>query len=283
MKRKLREIINEGKKYLQGDFTLEDIFWLIEEVFSLEKYQILLNQEEYYEENQIMPLIKRAIKEPVAYIVGHKKFYNYDFKVNNNVLIPRDETEELVLMILDYIEQNNFKNIKILDIGTGSGCIAISLFKELEKKRVNTEVYASDISSNALEVARENAQQNNAQINFVLSDVLNDIPKIKYDIVISNPPYINKNNYVSNRVLENEPHLALYAEEEGLEIYHRIFKDILTFNNNIAMFFEISPDLEEGLQRLAKTYLKGYNINFVKDINDNIRFMIVRKEDLYGN
>ena len=145
---------------------------------------------------------------PVQYIVGNVDFYGSIIEVNENVLIPRFETEELVDRVIKKLK--NKKNLDIVDLGTGSGCIAISLAKNL-----NSNVDAVDISKEALEVAKKNAINNNVKINFYLGDMLNPLNK-KYDLIISNPPYIAYDEEIMDVVKNNEPHIALYAENEGL-------------------------------------------------------------------
>ncbi len=272
MKLSLRQIINNAKNYLKDDFVIEDIYWIIEEEFGLEKYQILLNMDSIYDDNEIMNKVKRAVKEPVGYIFGYQYFGPFKIQINKNVLIPRQETFELVNIVCEYIKENN---LNILDIGTGSGCIAIALEQLLKEKKLKEHILASDISSNALEVAKQNAFNFNSSISFVQSDVLSNITLDKIDIIISNPPYIKKGNYIATRVLDNEPHSALFADEDGLEFYHKIISQSLKFNSKISYFFEISPDLEEGLVELQKKYLPSHRMILKKDINGFIRFCLI--------
>ena len=148
----LRQIINNCKQFLQGDFTIEDIYWLIEDEYNLEYYQILLNMDLLYEDEELMKKIKMAISMPVGYILGYQYFSSYKFVVNKNVLIPRPETEELINLAVDFIKDGDV----ILDIGTGSGCIAICLDKILDNRKISHCIYASDISYEALNVAKKN-------------------------------------------------------------------------------------------------------------------------------
>ena len=165
-----------------------------------------------------------ALKElesgiPVQYIVGNTNFYGYDFKVNRNTLIPRFETEILVEKTYNYIKKYfNKDNIKILDIGTGSGCIAITLNKLLN----SSDITGIDISSEALEVAKENNISNNTNVKFIESDIFSNVSD-KYDVIISNPPYISYGDTeVMDIVKNNEPHLALYAKDNGLQLLPRV-------------------------------------------------------------
>src|SRR5574344_2868286 len=156
---------------------------------------------------------------PVQYIVGNVNFYGYTYDVNSNVLIPRFETEELVSYTIKYINKY-FDKVDILDIGTGSGCIAITLANEL----LNSRVTAVDISKDAIKVAKANALKYNKDINFIESDIVSNISD-KYDVIISNPPYIKYDEEIMDIVKDNEPHLALYADDNGLYFYKKILSE----------------------------------------------------------
>ncbi len=164
--------------------------------------------------------------EPPQYIVGDVNFYGNTIKVNKNVLIPRRETEELVEKTLDLINKTFTKDISILDIGTGSGCIPITIKKILR----NAKVDAVDISNEALEVAVDNSRLNNTNINFFQSDIFSNV-KDKYDVIISNPPYIREDEPIMDIVKNNEPHIALYAEDNGLYFYKQILKEANNYLN----------------------------------------------------
>ena len=173
----------------------------------------------YYKGN-LSDAFKRLDKgEPVQYIVGNVNFYGYELDVNKNVLIPRRETEELVEEVIKRSQE--FNNPTIIDVGTGSGAIAISLSREL-----NSHIYASDISKKALEVAFKNAIKTEANVTFLEGDMLMPYIKkdIKVDIIVSNPPYIKENETIEDVVKNNEPSLALYAKNNGLEFYDSILK-----------------------------------------------------------
>ena len=175
--------------------------------------------EKYLPKNKLKEGIERLQNgEPVQYIVGNVNFYGNEIKVNKNVLIPRFETEELVEYTISYIKKMFKEKINIIDLGTGSGCIAITL-----KKKINSNVSAIDISKEALEVAKENAKKNKVEIDFIQNDMLDNISN-KFDVIISNPPYISKNEEIQDIVRKNEPSLALYADNEGLYYYEKIIK-----------------------------------------------------------
>lgn len=228
--------------------------------------------EKYYTGNKEEAKERLKKGEPVQYIVGNVDFYGYRFNVNKSVLIPRFETEELVKYTLDMIKYKD--NIDILDIGTGSGCIAITLKKELE----NSNITAIDISNDALNVAKENAKLNNVNIKFIKSDVYENIDT-KYDLIISNPPYIKENEEIEPIVKENEPNIALYAGIDGLDIYRKILKDAsIHLKDKYLIALEIGETQAEDIKDLALTYLKNCNITIKKDIYERNRFIFIKNE-----
>ena len=228
----------------------------------------------YYDGN-IDDAIKRLESgEPVQYIVGNVDFYGYNFIVNKNVLIPRFETEELVNRTIKYIGKYFDKdNLDIIDLGTGSGCIAITLNKELDCR-----VDAVDISLDALEVARINNDNNNASVNFICSDMLNNINK-KYDAIISNPPYISYDEEIEEIVKNNEPHLALYASNNGLYFYDYILKNSINYLKEKSLIaFEIGFTQGNDILELAKKYFPHSNVWVEKDLQEKDRFVFIYNE-----
>lgn len=218
-----------------------------------------------------------ALKElesgiPVQYIVGNTNFYGYDFRVNRNTLIPRFETELLVEKTYNYIKKYfNKDKVKILDIGTGSGCIAITLNKLLD----DSDVTGVDISSEALEVAKENNISNNANVKFIESDLFSNINE-RYDVIISNPPYISYDEEIMNIVWNNEPHLALYAPDNGLYFYDKIIKDSSKYlNDKFIMAFEIGYKQGEDIVKIVNKYYKDTNISVEKDYSGRDRFVFI--------
>ena len=190
--------------------------------------------------------------------------------VNENVLIPRFETELLVEKVIHYIEKYFDKKIDILDIGTGSGCIAITL-----KKEVNANIDAIDISEEALEVAKENAKLNDVDIYFTQGDLFSNISK-KYDVIISNPPYLSKDEEVMDIVKNNEPHIALYADNNGLKIYERIFRDVKNYINRRSIIaFEIGYTQEKELEKLCKKTFPQDKYIFEKDLSGKTRYLFI--------
>ena len=229
-------------------------------------------------EDKYFSLIEKHIKEdvPLSHLVGFEYFYDRKYKVTKDVLSPRMETEELIYKVIEYVKASNKNKFKILDLCTGSGIIAITLKKELDQ--VSVDVIASDISEEAIEVAKKNAQSHNATIKFIKSDIFNDIGD-KFDIIVSNPPYIDRKDEVTmqDNVLKYDPHLALFAEEEGMYFYRKIIEQANDYlNENGVMFFEIGYDQKDKIIKLAD--MNGYSAEVYKDINGRDRMaFLVRK------
>ena len=230
------------------------------------------NEEKYFS------LIEKHIKEdvPLSHLVGFEYFYDRKYKVTKDVLSPRMETEELIYKVIEYVNASNKNKFKILDLCTGSGIIAITLKKELEQ--VSVDIIASDISEEALEVAKENSQSHDATIKFIKSDIFNNIDD-KFDIIVSNPPYIDRKDEVTmqDNVLNYDPHLALFAEEEGMYFYRKIIEQANDYlNENGVIFFEIGYDQKDKIIKLAD--MNGYLAEVYKDINGRDRMaFLVRK------
>ncbi|WP_061417569.1 peptide chain release factor N(5)-glutamine methyltransferase, partial [Streptococcus oralis] len=211
-----------------------------------------------------------ASHKPAQYIIGQADFFGMQLKVDERVLIPRPETEELVELIL---AENPEENLKILDIGTGSGAIALGL----AKNRPDWSVTAADISQDALELASENAKNQNLNIFFKKSDCFAEIFE-KYDIIVSNPPYISREDEseVGLNVLHSEPHLALFADEDGLAIYRRIVgdaKDYLTDGGKI--YLEIGYKQGQSVPALFRKHLPKKRVRTLKDQFGQDRMVVV--------
>ena len=211
------------------------------------KSETLINPEtfEYFE-----TIISRLLTyEPIQYILGTTAFFGLEFKVDSNVLIPRPETEELVAWILKQTDSS--QSLKILDIGTGSGCIAISLAKHL----LNAEIYALDVSPKALEIAELNAQQNAVKLNMIQANVLEWKPTdLSFDLIVSNPPYVRESEKerMAPNVLEHEPHLALFVENDNPLVFYRAIVELgkQTLKKQGQLYFEINEYLGKETQAL---------------------------------
>jgi release factor glutamine methyltransferase len=279
----LKDILNNYKETLQHIYDEQEIsatFKIVfEAVSELKKSQftfqqnIDVNGEEAIEYNRILQRL--ANSEPLQYILAEAYFYGLKFNVNQNVLIPRPETEELVELAL-----NNSKLLKddcnILDIGTGSGCIAVTLKYHLK----NANVSALDVNPAALEVAIQNAQQNQTTINFIEADIRSYDSAQRFDMIISNPPYITdkERSAMDRNVIDFEPHLALFvADENPLEFYIAI-ADFATkaLNNTGLLLFEINANYgQETAEMLASKDFK--DIHILKDMQGKERFITARK------
>lgn len=209
---------------------------------------------------------------PIQYILNQAHFFGLIFKVNEHVLIPRPETEELVFWMIQDLKSENLEHAKVLDIGTGSGCIAISLKKKLQ----TLEVSAVDISSKALEVAESNALINRVEVFFLKDDILTSKSSLKYDVIVSNPPYVRKleKAEMQKNVLEFEPHLALFVENEDPLLFYRNIADFASKNLTLngILFFEINESLSEQTVDLLKS--KSFNnIEVRKDMQGKYRMI----------
>ena len=228
-------------------------------------------------EDKYFSLIEKHIKEdvPLSHLVGFEYFYDRKFKVTKDVLSPRMETEELIYKVVDYIKANDKDNLKILDLCTGSGIIAITLRKELEN--MSLEVVASDISEEALKVAKENSIMNEAEVKFIQSDIFENINE-KFDIIVSNPPYIAYSDKITmeDNVLNYDPHLALFAEEDGIYFYREIVENAKEYlEEDGIVFFEIGYDQREKILKLANE--NKFKAEVYKDINVRDRMAILER------
>lgn len=260
-------------------YEAESFFYLIlEDKHKLRQIDLALNHDLTFSEadftvwNSILEELKKEV--PIQYLLGKTHFYGLDFEVNENVLIPRPETEELVEWIINENKAiDKKKKVKILDIGTGSGCIAISLAKNLP----NAEVYAIDVSKKALETAKRNAISNNVEIIFMLKNVLElEILKSNYDIIVSNPPYVRnlEKEEIKKNVLDYEPHLALFVEDNDALIFYRKIASLAQKNllENGQLYFEINQYLGKEMTDLLEE-MNFKNIELRKDIYDNDRMI----------
>lgn len=271
----LREILNKALSIKEEQAFKQDIYYLAQRVFSYTLEDLYKNIDLIVDDSVFSSYLKRYLQgEPLYYILKEAPFYGRNFYVDNNVLIPRNETEELVYYVLSRVKKDKTFPYKILEVGSGSGCIAITLDLELE----NAKVYSGDISLKALEVAKKNNELLKANVEFFQSDCLQEALRRedKYHIFVSNPPYIDKDSFVEESVLKYEPHLALFAEEKGLAVYRKILKDLdkVLYPSSFAIF-EISPEQVEGLTKIVKEYLPNYKITFIKDINQFTRFLVL--------
>lgn len=265
------ELINKCKNYKDKEF--EAFLYLITEITGMSKSNLYLKYNEVIDADLLIK-IEEAINKyainniPVQYIIGYTYFFGLKVFVNSNVLIPRFETEEVVYEATKLFPKD--KDLKIIDVCTGSGCIALSL----KKHYLNSEVIAIDISPDALEVAVNNAKYHSLNINFLKNDLLDGITE-EFDLIISNPPYIAYDEQVMSLVYDNEPHLALFSPEGGLYHYKRIIessKKLLKKGGYIVL--EIAYNRRNEMEDLVKQYFNNYEIK--KDNYNNDRIIIIK-------
>lgn len=218
-----------------------------------------------------------ALKEnkPIQYVIGNVNFYGLKFIVNKNVLIPRFETEEIVEQVVEYAKSLNKDKIKILDLGCGSGAIGLTLKSILK----DSEVTLTDISKEALEVAKLNANNLNLDVTFIESDWFSNVGLDKYDIIVSNPPYIRTDEEIEEIVKNNEPSLALYGGVDGLDCYRKILANIKPYlNDKFLIAFEIGESQKEEIYDIVEKYLKDVEIICKKDLYGRNRMIFVRNK-----
>ena len=267
----LKDFREDCIKQLSTEYSKEEsqsFFYIIAEyILELSKVHVALNltrELNITDLQKVNQIINKLLKhQPVQYIIGKTEFYGLDFKVNKHVLIPRPETEELVDWIIKDIDSIS---LNILDIGTGSGCIAIALSKHLNYCKVE----ALDVSEEALKIAKHNAQFNKAAVDFKLEDVLMPINFEKtYDVIVSNPPYVrvSEKQQMKKNVLDNEPHLALFVEDDDALLFYRkiITLAMKSLNLKGALYFEINEYLGAQVIQLMKK--EGFsNIELRQDV-----------------
>ncbi|MBC7494109.1 MAG: peptide chain release factor N(5)-glutamine methyltransferase [Flavobacterium sp.] len=255
----------------------QSFFYIIlEHIHHLKRIDLALNHDLEMTEKQLQEWVKIVAalqtKKPIQYILGETEFYGLKFIVDQNTLIPRPETEELVQLILNF-DLSIFSNLKILDIGTGSGCIAIALAKNLP----NASVYALDVSDTALKTAKLNAQHNKVNITFIHQSVLETSNlQQQFSIIVSNPPYVRnlEKNEINKNVLDFEPHLALFVDDDDALLFYRKIAQLAKVNliKNGLLFFEINQYLASVTIDLLKS-LNFNNIQLYKDVYNNDRMI----------
>ena len=228
--------------------------------------------------NKFLNTIERYLDgEMIEYILNKSYFLSISFYVDKNVLIPRQETEQLVMRTTQMIDELFGKSkITIADVCTGSGCIGLTLKKQLK----TATVYLSDISNEALNIAKKNSESLDLDANLLFGDMLNPFIEnnIKCDVIVCNPPYIQDVSTIDKKTWEQEPHLALLANPDTL-FYEKVLKDYQKIiNNKYLLAFEIGEDMEESLKPLIKKYCPDVDYSFEKDIYGKTRFLFIKKD-----
>ena len=271
----LKQIRHIFQETLEGLYVKEEIdsffYLLIDAYFNISRIQLAINPDCKVDSNlellNALELLKK--QKPIQYILGETEFYGLPFKVREHVLIPRPETEELVTWVINHTKGS--QSINILDIGTGSGCIAITLAKKIPKAKV----CALDVSVEALQIAKQNAALNNVEIDFIEASILNSetwssvFLNSKFDIIVSNPPYVRELEKLEMKtnVLDNEPHLALFVKDENPLVFYEAISNFakMHLNDNGLLFFEINEYLGTDMVRLLNE--KGFlNIELKQDL-----------------
>lgn len=277
----VRELLKYGEQLaINHNKEASAIKLLLMHFLEKESYELIMNMDKAVDETLVAKYKKGVslyVEEniPVQHIIGYEYFYGYKFIVGPDVLIPRFETEELVALVLSsYDDYFNQKSVDVVDVGTGSGAIAISLSLEEEKMKVD----ATDISEEALKVAKQNAKNLNASVHFLSGDML--APLIdsgkKYDILVSNPPYIPQEEYVESLVKDHEPHVALFGGNDGMFFYERILQDAhLILKSKSMIAFEHGWNQKEKMKALIKKYFPQSKYEIIKDMNGKDRMTII--------
>ena len=267
--------IDEALAYAKSKIHSDHAKILLADLLNINSLELLLHLEEEVEEEKL-ELFKREVEalsqnKPLQYVIGNVNFYGEKFYINENVLIPRFETEELVENTIKKAKELFTEPVDIIDIGCGSGVIGLTLEKHLSTNSVDL----IDISDEALEVTNKNCGNFNSKANIIKSDVFENVDK-KYDIIISNPPYIKLEEEIEDIVKDNEPHLALYAGEDGLDIYKKIFKDIKKhMKEKCLIALEIGMDQAADIKKLVNEYLDNVIVEVKKDLQDRDRMVFI--------
>ena len=269
----IEELLVFGKSHCHSDHAKI----LLAELLQKNPLELLICLDEIVTEEKVNTYKKEilALEEgkPLQYVIGHVNFYGNEFHVDERVLIPRFETEELVENTINYINKYFTEPVDIIDLGCGTGAIGISLEKKVSTKSVDLV----DISDEALEVTHINCGKLNSSANIIQSNFFSNIDK-KYDVIISNPPYIELNEEIEDIVKNNEPHLALYGGEDGLDCYREILKNAKEhMKERCLIAFEIGYKQAENIKIIANQYLDNIRIEVKKDLSDKDRMLFIFK------
>ena len=278
-----QELYNYLKNYFKDFVFNEELWWILENVFSKSKIQIITSDYIIVNQKNLDRLsdIKLDLlnHKPLQYILGFTEFANLKLITREPVLIPRQETEEWVINLINNIKSKNINLNKILDIGTGTGCLALALKKSFSK----AQVIASDINDLALQLAIENALKNNLEIKIIKSNLFQDIDDKNFDLIVTNPPYISNNEYESlaPSVKNFEDKFALTAPDNGLEIIKKIIKNSLNFlNKNGLLVVEIDRNQAHILKW---AFQNGWKYGIYKtDFNNQPRIIILSNSAIWA-
>lgn len=270
---KVEDLLIYGKKHIHSDHSKI----LLAELINKNPLELLNYLNENVDDTTCEQYKKSvsAIEsgQPLQYALGYVNFYGLRFYIDKRVLIPRFETEELVENTIEYIKKYFTEPVDIIDLGCGSGAIGLTLETKISTKTVDLV----DISSEALEITHKNCGKFNSKANIIQNDFLNGINK-KYDVIISNPPYIKTNEKIEEIVKNNEPNIALYAGEDGLDCYKKILSKIKdNMKDKCIVAFEIGYEQKDAIVSLINTYLKDIKIITKKDMSNKDRMIFIFK------
>lgn len=276
----IKQALEEAKNILKSN-NFEDSNIIAKELLSYvlkkDKVYLTINSDTALTDTEYAEFTKYIEQiidgKPLQYITQKQEFMGMEFFVNEDVLIPQPDTEILVETVLDICKRYSNQSLRILDLCTGSGAIAISLSKIL-----NTQVFASDVSTKALEVAEKNNVLNNSKVEFIESNLFEQINGEKFDIIVSNPPYIkNEEIKLLSKQVQNEPYIALSGGEDGLDFYRKIIDEAYKhINKNGYLCLEIGYDQKEDLIKLIKQNENYEYENCIKDLSNNDRCIIAK-------
>lgn len=268
---RVEDLLVYGKSHCHSDHAKI----LLAELLNKNPLELLINLDEIVPEDKAELYKKEVLAleegKPLQYVIGYVNFYGNKFEINENVLIPRFETEELVEHTIKYINDYFTEPVDILDLGCGSGIIGLTL----EKKVSTNSVDLVDISKEALEVTHKNCGNLNSKATLIESDFLEKVTK-QYDVIISNPPYIKTDEEIEDIVKENEPHLALYAGSDGLDCYKKILENIRPHLKKRSLIaFEIGYTQANDIIKLAQIHLDNIKVEVKKDMSGKDRMIFI--------
>ena len=271
---KIEDLLIFGKSHCHSDHAKI----LLAELINKNPLELLNCLDEEVDEDKVEIYKKEIIAleegKPLQYVIGNVNFYGNKFYINENVLIPRFETEELVENTIKLINEYFTEPVDIIDLGTGSGVIGLTLEKKVSTKTVDL----IDIDKKALEVTHKNCGLLNSKANIVESDFFDNVGSKKYDVIISNPPYIKDDEEIEDIVKSNEPHIALYAGIDGLDCYRKILSTVKDhMKERCIIAFEIGYTQRKDIEELANKYLDDIKISVKKDLSDKDRMLFITK------
>ena len=270
---RVEDLLVYGKSHCHSDLAK----MLLAELLNLNSLELLNYLDKFVSKEQAdtykQEVLAVAKGKPIQYVIGNVNFYGERFEINENVLIPRFETEELVENTVNYIKKHFTESVDIIDLGCGSGVIGLTLEKKVSTKTVDLV----DISEKALKVTNRNCAKLNSNANLIHSDMFANVEK-KYDVIISNPPYIKTTEKIEDIVKNNEPHLALYAGPDGLDCYRKILKDVKNhMKERCLIAFEIGYTQAEDIKQIVYESLSDIRVEVKKDMSGKDRMLFIFK------